>query len=152
MVHTKLELDLHKTSDELDFILDALDGMHNLHFQYIRASQGLQQYTWKSPEEIVEDYLAKVFDAILKHLVETAFPEELRSRMPVDIVVTIPAVCYCIALYINNTKCQHLGVDLQGQKLYISSTDSSRIQQRCFPETDRYTASLGACGCGNLYG
>jgi hypothetical protein len=104
MVHTKLELDLHKTSEELDFILDALDGMHNLHFQNIRAAGGSQQYTWKSPEEIAEDYLAKVFDSLLKHLVETVFPEQLKSRMPVDIVVTIPSVCRCIALYFNATK------------------------------------------------
>lgn len=98
MVHTKLELDVQSTSEELDFILDSLEGMHNLHFHYIRAAGGAHQYPWKGPEEIVEDYLAKVFDSLHTHLVQTAFPEvalpeELLSRMPVDIVVTIPAVC-----------------------------------------------------------
>lgn len=93
MVHTKLQLDVHSASEELDFILDALEGMHNLHFQHIRAGRGLEQYTWKTPEEIVEDYLVRVFESLHRHLVETVFPEALRSRMPVDIVITVPAVC-----------------------------------------------------------
>jgi len=91
MVHTKLQLDVHSASEELDFILDALEGMHNLHFQHIRAGGGSEQYTWKNPEEIVEDYLVRVFDSLHRHLVETIFPEALKSRMPVDIVITVPA-------------------------------------------------------------
>src|SRR5207248_8787588 len=83
MVQTKLELDVHDTSEELDLILEALDGMGNLHFQYVRDSGGLPQYTWKRPEEIVEDYLTKVFDSVLEAM--ERFPEELRARIPVDI-------------------------------------------------------------------
>ena len=37
IVDTKLELELQDSSGELDLILKALDGMHNLDFQYIRA-------------------------------------------------------------------------------------------------------------------
>lgn len=90
MVHTKLELDVHDTSRELDLILQALDGMYNLHFQYVRASRGLPEYTWKAPEKIVEDYLTKVFDALLVTVED--FTEELRALIAVDIVVTVPAV------------------------------------------------------------
>ncbi|KAH0538333.1 hypothetical protein FGG08_005068 [Glutinoglossum americanum] len=89
MVHTKLELDVHDTSEELDLISQALDGMYNLHFQYVKAAGGLPEYTWKGPEEIVEDYLTKVFDYLLEAV--ESFTEELRARIPVDIVVTIPA-------------------------------------------------------------
>jgi hypothetical protein len=106
MVHTKLELDVHDTSEELDLILGALDGMKNLRFQCIRDAGPLPSYTWKGPEEIVEDYLTRVFETVLKGVEdeEEYFPEELRARIPVDIVVTVPAVCHCIALYVKAAK------------------------------------------------
>ena len=44
MVNTKLELDVQDNkSDELELILQALDGMHNLDFQHVKASQGYVQ-------------------------------------------------------------------------------------------------------------
>ena len=73
--------------------------MHNLHFQYVKAAGSLPSYTHKGPEEIVENYLTKVFDCVIEAV---DLPEELRARIPVDIVVTIPAVCHCIALYIQS--------------------------------------------------
>jgi len=91
MVHTKLQLDVDDTSAELDLILQALEGMHNLSFQYIEDSEGKPKYPRKGPEEIVEDYLSKVFDYLLETIGQ--FTEELRNNIPVDIVVTIPAVC-----------------------------------------------------------
>ncbi|KAN0071932.1 hypothetical protein V8E54_009661 [Elaphomyces granulatus] len=94
MVHTKLALDVRDNSEELDLILQALDGMHNLQIQYIREHQGSPPYPWNRPEEIVEDYLTKVFDAFLEEMttrLAQGFPQELRDRLPVDIVVTIPA-------------------------------------------------------------
>ena len=96
MVHTKLELDVRDTSEELDLVLEALDGMYNLHFQYVSAAGGLPQYTWKGPEEIVEDYLTKILDCLLRE--ESLFSEELRLRIPVSIVVTIPEVCHRVVL------------------------------------------------------
>jgi hypothetical protein len=102
MMHTKLELDLHDTPGELALTLQALDGMYNLQFQYVRASRGLPEYTWKAPEDIVEDYLAKVFDCLLERLQD--YSEELRARISVDIVITVPAVCHHIALYVGAAK------------------------------------------------
>ncbi|OXV10191.1 hypothetical protein Egran_02048, partial [Elaphomyces granulatus] len=93
IVDTKLELELQDSSGELDLILEALDGMHNLDFQYIRA-HGYPPYPCKRPEEIVGDFLAKVFNAFLEAMttrLEQGFPQELRDRLPVDIVVTSPA-------------------------------------------------------------
>lgn len=89
MVHTKLQLDVDDPSAELDLILQALDGMHDLDFQYI-IDGGAEKYTRKGPEEIVKDYLTKVFDYLLKAV--TPFTEGFRKTIPVDIVATIPAV------------------------------------------------------------
>lgn len=88
MVHTKLELDVHDVSEELDLILQSLDGMKNLHFQHIKASGGLPVYTEKSAEEIVADYLAKVFTDLEKSVEN--FMEVLRDRISTDLVVTVP--------------------------------------------------------------
>ncbi len=93
MVHTKLQLDVDDTAAELNLILQALDGMHNLNFQYIKESGGAPKYTRKGPEQIVEDYLTKVFNYLLQAV--ESFTEELRSSIPVDIVATIPAVRSC---------------------------------------------------------
>jgi hypothetical protein len=90
MVHTKLRLDVDNTSEELDQILEALEGMHNLNFQYIRNLAGLPKFTRKEPEEIVADYLEKVFGRLLEAI--SSFTPEWRAQTPVDIVATIPAV------------------------------------------------------------
>jgi hypothetical protein len=100
MVHTKLQLEVHNTLEELDLILQALDGMGDLDFQHVQKAGGLPSYTWKGPEMIVEDYLTKVFDAFLPAIEEMAgLTEEVRAQMLTDIVVTIPAVCHRVALF-----------------------------------------------------
>lgn len=96
MVHTKLALDVRGNSEELDLILESLDGMHDLKFQHIKDFKGSPPYPWKIPEVIVEDYLTKAFDAFLEAMdsrLDNGFKQEIRDHLPVDIVVTIPAVC-----------------------------------------------------------
>lgn len=90
MINTKLELDLRGTTDELDLILQTLDGVNNLRFQHIREIGPLPDYPCKGPEAIVTDYLTRVFDYLLDQV--DNFSEELRRVIPVDIVLTIPAV------------------------------------------------------------
>jgi hypothetical protein len=102
MVHTKLQLELSDTSEELDFGLQALEGMHNLDFHHIRNAGPLPAYTWKGPEAIVGDYLTRMFESLVK--VQRSFKAELRRQTPVDIVVTIPAVCHSIPLCYKSTK------------------------------------------------
>ena len=106
MIHTKLALDIGDTSEELDLILDALDGTKNLQFQNVITAGSWPSYPVKSPEQIVKDYLRKGFNSVLGalKLPPASFPEELIAQLPVDIVVTIPAVCHCIALYVQATK------------------------------------------------
>ncbi|KAF2249310.1 hypothetical protein BU26DRAFT_519428 [Trematosphaeria pertusa] len=91
MVHTKLELDLESVAGELDLTLQVLDGMKNLNFLRIMGDQegdGIPAYSHKSPEEIVQDYLSRVFQYLGK--VVEGFSTVLRVRIPTDIVVTVP--------------------------------------------------------------
>ncbi|KAF2267873.1 actin-like ATPase domain-containing protein [Lojkania enalia] len=91
MIHTKLELDIHSVSEELDLTIRALDGMKNLHFQHIKSSRGIRGlpgYTHKSPEEIVTDYLTKVFESSEREV--DKFAGGVRDSLATDIVVTIP--------------------------------------------------------------
>ncbi|KAH7342511.1 hypothetical protein BKA65DRAFT_504250 [Rhexocercosporidium sp. MPI-PUGE-AT-0058] len=89
MVHTKLQLDVVEPEAELDLVLQSLDGMWNLDFQYIKSQEGNPKYTCKGPEEIVEDYLSHVFAFLLEAV--STFTVELRREIPVDIVATVPA-------------------------------------------------------------
>ncbi|KAF2495164.1 hypothetical protein BU16DRAFT_539159 [Lophium mytilinum] len=91
MINTKLELDVQDNkSDELELILQVLDGMKDLSFNYVRASGGYPEYTWKSPDEIVTDYLTKVYQALESNLKTQIRDQGIRQRLTVDIVVTVP--------------------------------------------------------------
>lgn len=91
MVNTKLELDVQDNkSDELNLILQVLDGMSDLNFDHVKDSRGSPDYTWKSPEDIVTDYLTHIFENLLNEV--SYFGKERRDQMSVDVVVTIPVV------------------------------------------------------------
>lgn len=91
MVNTKLELDIQDNKlDELELILQVLDGTSNLGFDHVKASKGLPEYTWKTPEDIVKDYLTQVFEYLNQAVAD--FGSDLRAQIPVDIVVTVPVV------------------------------------------------------------
>ena len=91
MVNTKLELDVEDNKlDELELIQQLLHGTKNLGFEHVKASKGYPAYTWKTPEDIVTDYLTQVFQ-YLNHAVAD-FGSALRAQMPVDIVITVPVV------------------------------------------------------------
>ncbi|KAF2473069.1 actin-like ATPase domain-containing protein [Lindgomyces ingoldianus] len=95
MVHTKLELVVGNVSEELDLLLQSLEGTKNLNFQHVRTSTGLRgnpEYPHKSPEEIVTEYLTKVFEYLEK--VVKDFSEVLRRTISTDIVITVPTEWY----------------------------------------------------------
>ena len=54
------------------------------------CSYACRLYPRGGPEEIVTDYLTKVFDYLLKAL--APFSEAFRRETAVDIVATVPAV------------------------------------------------------------
>jgi hypothetical protein len=90
MKHMKLRLDAQSVSAEIDFLLQLLDGTRNLEFENIRHSRGMPDYTDKAPEDIVLDYLTKVFEHVL-HLVD-GWTKHVKESIPTDIVITIPVV------------------------------------------------------------
>jgi hypothetical protein len=95
MINTKLELDIQDSkSEELDLILQALDGMNNLTFDYVKAARNYPAYTWKGPGDIVTDYLTKIFQYISLEIKN--FSPEFRALIPVDIVITVPVVSHHI--------------------------------------------------------
>lgn len=107
MVNTKLELDDHDISMELDMISGALDGAHNLNFQYIKASgvQGPPTHVRKGPEDVVQDYLSQVIGYLLSPegpLSSQGWYLE-NSSTPFDIVATIPTVCSFCQSFMNST-------------------------------------------------
>lgn len=91
MVNTKLELEAQDTRlDELDLIIRTLEGTKNLNFEHVKHAQGYPGYTWKSPDDIVTDYLTKVFEHFER---ATAYLTEVKDNIPVNIIVTTPVVC-----------------------------------------------------------
>src|SRR5271168_2882894 len=84
MVNTKLELDVQENKlDELELILQVLDGTKNLGFDNVKASKGYPDYTWKNPEDIVKDYMTQVFEYLNQAVAD--FGPDLRAQIPVDI-------------------------------------------------------------------
>ena len=99
MVNTKMELDVQANKlDELELILQVLDGTCNMEFANVKKSQGYPEYTWKDPEEIVTDYLTKVFQYLNQAV--KYFGSHLRAKIPVDIVITVPVVRSSILLQV----------------------------------------------------
>jgi len=90
MIHTKLQLDLQDVAGELDLMVHALRGMQDLNFEQLKLMGPLPAYTPKSAEDIVTEYLSRVFEHLLEAIEH--FSKELREQIPVDIVVTVPTV------------------------------------------------------------
>jgi hypothetical protein len=119
MIHTKLELDVESVSEELDLILSSLEGMKNFNFQHIQENKGSADYPDKSSEEIVTDYLTKVFEYVLDTVEH--FTEEFLARVPTDIVMTVPTVS--ISTFdigaVDVTDIFRQGLVIQSQKLDV---------------------------------
>ncbi len=89
MINTKLELDYNSVTGELDLITQTLDGVDNLNFQRVRHLRATREHIWKRPEEIVRDYLTKVFQHLLNEI--NNFSEIFRHQLRLDLVITVPA-------------------------------------------------------------
>jgi hypothetical protein len=127
MINTKLELDVQDNkTDELELILAVLEGMSNLNFQHVKASRGYPEYTWKNPEEIVTDYLTKIFQYLDKEV--DKFSPQLRAQLPVDIVITVPVVSSTLLLEGESIVIITLGLVISGQKLNVKSSKNCWLQ------------------------
>lgn len=90
MINTKLELEAQDTRlDELDLIIQVLEGTKNLDFEHVKRAHGYPGYTWKVPEDIVTDYLTKAFEHFER---ATEYLTEIKTNVPVDIIITVPVV------------------------------------------------------------
>lgn len=91
MVNTKLELDVQDNKlDELELLLQVLNGTRDLDIDNVKKSQGYPDYTWKNPQDIVTDYLTKVFKQV-NHSLDQRIAAH-RDSLSVDIVITVPVV------------------------------------------------------------
>lgn len=59
-------------------------------FPFLRRSIKVNGLQWKDPEDVVTDYLTKVFEYLDEAF--DVFGSHLRQNIPVDIVVTVPVV------------------------------------------------------------
>ncbi|KAF2827326.1 actin-like ATPase domain-containing protein, partial [Ophiobolus disseminans] len=92
MVHTKLELGMQNVLGELDMTIQVLDGMKNLSFVDMMATSlghGRPAYSEKAPEDIVSDYLTKVY-GVLDDYMDENFTNAFRKLTATDLVVTVP--------------------------------------------------------------
>jgi hypothetical protein len=126
MVHTKLELDLQDVSGELDMTIQVLDGMKNLGFSDMMAANGdydRPAYSHKNPEEVVTDYLTKVF-LRLEEVVE-GFTDAFRRHVATDIVVTVPTVSHRVTITAVGS---HMpGLVIHGHEFDLPCTHQGRI-------------------------
>jgi hypothetical protein len=127
MVNSKLELDVQDNkSDELDLILQVLDGMHDLNFEYVKESKGYPDYTWKAPETIVTDYLTKVFQCMEKAISDIG--SEMNTRLPVDIVLTVPVVSSVLLSFIRTILNAMEELVIQSERFHTPSSSKIRVQ------------------------
>jgi hypothetical protein len=129
MVNTKLELDVQETRlDELNLIIQVLDGMKDLGFDHIKASKGMPEYTWKNPEAIVTDYLKKAFEPFLD---ATEYMAAIRALAPVDVVITVPVVSHLMLS--TATDLTSIELVIPGEKLDFEGSAKCRLQPNKFP-------------------
>lgn len=106
MVHTKLDLDEQaRKSDELENILQNLDGMNDLSFDHIERRDGNPAFSPRKPDDIVKDYLDKIFERVIKVLetdTRVKIEDDDRRKTPVDIVFTMPVASKHVELSTNN--------------------------------------------------
>jgi len=141
--NTKLELDVQDNkSDELDLTLQTLDGVRNLDFEGVISSEGLPEYPWKSPEDIVTDYLHKVFQVLKRRvgpLWKTRVPGYIALTIPVDVVITVPRVCTSSILPLRSPLLTaRTDLVIQGEECSIQSSQAGRFQRGKYPKLGCY--------------
>ena len=93
MSWTKLEFGEQDRPDELRLIAKALEGMRNVNLEQLHATQDtVPSYPTGDAVDIAADYLRKVRETAQAELRRNIGPH-LFSTIPVDLVLTVPAVC-----------------------------------------------------------
>lgn len=95
MVNTKLELEPQPTRfDELELTWYLLKGTGNLAFEHLKKIGPNPAYTSAPPRQIVQDYLTHICRSACKpdSFATIDLTKLVAARIPLDIVVTVPAV------------------------------------------------------------
>ena len=87
---TKLELKRRSVKDELDSLVELLDGLSNLRPDGLKDGVYPQRHYCKSATEVVEDFLMKVARYWRSSLSTTS--QHLFANIPIDLVISHPAV------------------------------------------------------------
>lgn len=97
MQWTKLELDLRSTTDELLNLRTLLSGRNELNRfcmeQNSLVTHDSPLHICKSAEDIMRDFIAKIAKEWWRHMRSTA--RFALERVPMDLVITHPAVSFC---------------------------------------------------------
>lgn len=95
-INTKFELEDQNRQDELELTLKVLEGIQSLDWTHIKGAGCCPQYTWKTPVHIISDYLAHIYRSIDRFISSPdmffSAPFFHEVKVPVDLVVTVPAV------------------------------------------------------------
>lgn len=89
MSWTKLQLDEQSRSQELEWILDALQNM-KISMESLGQKKRMPPYPANSPVDVVSDYLMKIREVVVKFL--RGKYGAVFDNLPKELVVTIPAV------------------------------------------------------------
>ncbi|KUJ14213.1 uncharacterized protein LY89DRAFT_720573 [Mollisia scopiformis] len=117
----KEELDGSNNSlAELQGILQPSEGTSSLDFNDANAYGGNSKQTRKRPEDIVTDYLTKVCSYM--HLLDGLEGSHLRSRIEVDIIITVPA-----------------SWSQRGRNLLLQAVNNAGFNAETFPNLRNYT-------------
>jgi hypothetical protein len=105
-----------------------------LDFEGVISSRGFPEYTWKSPERIVTDYLSKVFQVLKDHL-----DPVWKTRVPVDVVITVPRVCTSSFLPLRSPLLTaRTDLVIQGEECSIQSSQAGGFQREKYPKLGCY--------------
>lgn len=88
---TKLQLEHQERLEELKNVLKAVRGMELLDLSRVDQSNGLALSYSKDPEDIVVDYLTGIREHLVP-FIQNLIPAAWLTSVPIDLIVTVPAV------------------------------------------------------------
>lgn len=88
---TKLQLEHQEPLQELQNLLKAVMGMELLDISRVNQTNGLASSYSREPEDIVADYLSGIREYLVP-FIQGIIPATYLSSVPIDLVVTVPAV------------------------------------------------------------
>lgn len=127
----KLRLDVQRRKiDGLESTLEVLEGTGNLSIDRVKLSDKDPAYMYKPPASIITEYLTRVLECAWK----TIEPRYLygTKKPPVDVVITVPAVCFFIHIYVK-TLIKFQGWSYQATNATLKAVRNAGINENKIP-------------------